>query len=120
MELSDTDRAAIRSIISNQLEAFQQDDASRAFSFASPEIQARFGTPDNFMRIVKTAYQPVCRPRSVMFEAMTTIEGVPTQQVLLLDPEGKLVRALYLMQQQLNKTWRIAGCYLVLLEGEST
>lgn len=119
MEVTDNDLAAIRSVISGQLEAFQKDNDSGAFSFASPEIQAQFGTPATFMRMVRTAYQPVYRPRSVMFEDITTIQGLPTQKVLLLDEERKLVRALYLMQKQPDATWRIAGCYLVPVEGET-
>lgn len=120
MELTDSDRATIRFVISSQIEALQQDDAISAFSFASPDIKARFGTPDNFMRMVKTAYNAVYRPRSVIFESITTVQELPTQQVLLLDSQGKLVQALYLMQKQPESgAWKIAGCYLVLLEGES-
>ncbi|MEP0749413.1 MULTISPECIES: DUF4864 domain-containing protein [unclassified Coleofasciculus] len=119
MEVTDSDRLIIRSVISNQLEAFQKDDAEGAFSFASSEIQAQFGTPDNFLRMVKAAYQPVHRPRSVMFENMTTIEGFPAQQVLLLDREGNLIRALYLMKKQSQGKWKITGCYLVPVKGET-
>ncbi len=119
MEVTDNDLAAIRSVISGQLEAFQKDNATGAFSFASPEIQVTFCTPDNFMRMVRTAYQPVYRPRSVMFEDITTIQGFPAQKVLLLNEDGRLVRALYLMQKQSDGSWRIAGCYLVPVEGET-
>ena len=119
MEITDSDRLTIRAVISSQLEAFQKDDAEGAFSFASSEIQAQFGTPDNFLRMVKAAYQPVYRPRSVMFENMTTIEGFPAQQVLLLDRDGNLVRALYLMKKQSNGKWKISGCYLVPVKGET-
>ncbi len=119
MEVNDTDKAAVRSVISGQLEAFEKDNAIGAFSFASQEIQALFGTPANFMRMVRTTYRPVYRPRSVMFEDITTIEGFPTQKVLLLNEDARLVRALYLMQKQPDGTWRIAGCYLVPVEGET-
>ena len=119
MEITDSDRLTIRAVISSQLEAFQKDDAEGAFSFASSEIQAQFGTPDNFLRMVKAAYQPVYRPRSVMFENMTTIEGFPAQQVLLLDRDGNLIRALYLMKKQSNGKWKISGCYLVPVKGET-
>lgn len=116
MEVTDTDRTAIRSIIEGQLEAFQRDDAIGAFAFASPGIQMQFGTPENFMRMVTTAYQAVYRPRSVLFEDITTINGALTQPVLLLDSSGVPVRALYLME--FDGTWRINGCYLVPIEGQ--
>jgi hypothetical protein len=115
MEVTDTDRAAIRSVIERQLEAFQKDDATGAFAFASPGIQTQFGTPENFMRMVTTSYQAVYRPRSVLFEDITTISGALTQPVLLLDSSGVPVRALYLMEKQSDGTWRINGCYLVPL-----
>ncbi|MBD2100815.1 DUF4864 domain-containing protein [Leptolyngbya sp. FACHB-261] len=113
MPITDADRAAIRSVIQGQLEAFGRDDSAAAFAFASPEIQDQFRTPGNFIRMVKTAYQPVYRPRSVLFEDLTLMQGFPTQQVLLLSAEGKLVMALYLMQKQINGGWRIAGCQLM-------
>jgi hypothetical protein len=116
MEVTDTDRTVIRSVIERQLQAFKNDDASGAFCFASPEIQAQFGTPENFMQMVTSNYQAVYRPRSVLFENMTTIQGSWTQPVLLLDPEGIPVRALYLMQKQPDGTWRINGCYLVTID----
>lgn len=109
----DHDRNAIRLVISQQLDGFQKDDAQQAFSYASPAIQAQFGTPENFIEMVKTAYPPVYRPRSVLFSDLTTLEGYPTQQVILMDESGQLVRALYLMHQLANGMWRIAGCYLV-------
>jgi hypothetical protein len=48
------------------------------------------------------------------------MRGILTQPVLLLDPEGVLMRALYLMEKQPDGTWRINGCYLIPVEGETT
>lgn len=120
MEVTDTDRVAIRSVIERQLEAFQRDDAIGAFAFASPGIQAQFGTAKNFMAMVRASYQPVYRPRSVVFEDITTVEGIPAAQVLLLSPDGEPVMALYLMEKQLDGSWKINGCYLVPIKGETT
>jgi ketosteroid isomerase-like protein len=119
MQITDTDRAAIRSVIERQLIAFQKDDAVGAFAFASPGIKAQFKTPENFMRMIKTAYQPVYRPRSVLFEELTTVEGLPAQPVLLLGQDGVPVRAIYLMEKQPNGSWRINGCYLVPVESKT-
>ncbi|HEY9905388.1 MAG TPA: DUF4864 domain-containing protein [Candidatus Sericytochromatia bacterium] len=120
MEVTETDRSAIRSVIERQLQAFQNDDAIGAFAFASPGIQMQFVSPENFMHMVKTAYLAVYRPRSVLFEDLALMGGVLTQPVLLLDPEGTLMRALYLMEKQPDATWRIDGCYLVAGERETT
>lgn len=69
--------------------------------------------------MVRASYQPVYRPRSVVFEDITTVEGIPTQQVLLLSPDGEPVMALYLMEKQSDGTWKINGCYLVSIKGET-
>ena len=113
------DQKAIRTVIARQLEALRQDDAVGAFAFASPAIQQRFGTPEVFMSMVKTAYQPVYRPRYVAFKDLRILRGVPTQSVFLVGPDGVPVTALYLMQQQPNGAWKIDGRYLVSSKGEA-
>ena len=53
-----------------------------------PEIQAKFKTPERFLTMVRTSYQPVYRPRQVVFRDVTTLRGQPTQAVLLVGPDG--------------------------------
>jgi hypothetical protein len=118
MEITDSDRIAIRLTIEQQLQAFQHDDAEEAFALASPEIQLQFQTPENFIKMVKIGYPSVYRPRSVLFENITKIQGNITQLVLLLGQDGVPVRALYLMEKQLRGTWKINGCFLVPVEAE--
>lgn len=118
MKDSDRDQEAIRSVIEQQLQAFQQDNASAAFSFASPGIRAKFGTPQDFLRMVQVTYPSVYRPRSVMFERLGLVNGLLAQELLLLDPAGKLVRALYVMEKQPDGSWKIGGCYLVPVEAD--
>lgn len=119
MTANNTDRDAIRSVIQQQLQAFQKDDAEGAFAFASPEIRAKFGTARNFFQAIKTSYAAVYRPRSVMFEKLVAVQGVPTQEVILLAPDGELVKALYLMEKQPDGTWKISGCFLLPVPGQS-
>ncbi|MGJ3249018.1 MAG: DUF4864 domain-containing protein [Elainellaceae cyanobacterium] len=118
MELTDTDRAVIRAVIEQQLEAFQADDANTAFSFASPGIQSQFGSPEQFMEMVKSSYLPVYRPRSVMFEGIITIEGRLAQRVIVMGADGNLMSAYYVMEKQPDAGWRINGCILMPLEGQ--
>ncbi|MBE9208110.1 DUF4864 domain-containing protein [Nostoc sp. LEGE 06077] len=118
MEINDSDSIAIRSVIEGQLAAFLKDDAKVAFTFASPGIQEQFQSPESFMRMVMVNYPAVYRPRSVVFEKITTIQDNITQPVLLLSPHGVPLRALYFMEQQLDDTWRINGCILVSVEAE--
>lgn len=109
----------IRALIQRQLEAFQQDDAEAAFAFASPGIQAQFGTPENFMQMVKIGYAPVYRPRAVIFADLMIIEEMPAQIVMLMGADEELVEAVYLMQQQPEGEWRIHGCFLAPVSGQT-
>ncbi|WAL60323.1 DUF4864 domain-containing protein [Thermocoleostomius sinensis] len=116
--LPSTDRQAIRAIIERQLAAFQRDDATEAFTFASPGIQAQFGTAKAFMRMVRLGYPAVYRPRAIVFQELTTVEAMPAQKVLLMGPEGTIVMAVYLMQQQPDDSWRIHGCFLMPVDDQ--
>jgi hypothetical protein len=51
--LSDTDKISIKTVVSSQLQAFTEDDAIEAFSYASPKIQSIFRNADNFIAMVK-------------------------------------------------------------------
>ncbi len=94
-------------------------DAVAAFAHAAPEIKRKFGTPETFMRMVRTAYRPVYRPRVVEFRDVVMIDGVPVQRVDLVGPAGKSVIALYPMERQTDGGWKTAGCYLVRAPGEN-
>ncbi len=110
--LSAGDRAAMVSVIERQLDAFQRDAAMEAFQYASPTIQRMFGDPATFMTMVRTGYAAIYRPQSVEFtEAAVTSRG-PAQRVLLVGPDGRLVRATYFMQRQPDGSWRINGVTL--------
>ncbi|MEM0980237.1 MAG: DUF4864 domain-containing protein [Cyanobacteria bacterium P01_H01_bin.58] len=118
-ELSTQDISTIQSVISEQLAAFQSEDAETAFSYASPDIQQRFQTPQQFMSMVQATYTPVYQSQSANFEAIEIVQGQPVQAVTLLGPAGEWVTAYYQMERQTDKTWRIAGCVLVPLEGQT-
>ena len=111
--LEAADRQAIRSVIEAQLAAFQADDGTTAFGFASPAIQEMFGDPATFLAMVRTGYMPVYRPREVRFERLILHQGEPVQLVLLVGPDLEVVTAYYAMQKQPDGSWRINGCFLV-------
>lgn len=117
-DITQADSQAIRQVIEQQITAFQQNNVLVAFSQAAPGIQRQFGTAENFARMVEAAYPTVYRPRSVVFEALLKIDGLPSQQVMLMDQDGQLIRATYMMQQQPRGDWKIAGCYLTPMGDE--
>ena len=112
--LSTSDRAAIRAVIEQQLEAFQRDDAEAAFALAAPGIQQTFRTAERFLVMVKRGYQPVYRPRSVEFREVHHLQDVgPVQSVYVEGLDGEAVIALYPMERQPDGSWLINGCHLV-------
>jgi hypothetical protein len=112
LDLAERDQTAIRTTIQSQLAAFQRDDGASAFTYAAPSIQQQFGTPANFMNMVRTGYDPVYRPREVEFHDIVALDGAPAQEVLVVDRTGVAYLAYYLMQQQADGRWLIKGCVL--------
>lgn len=111
-ELSDADRTAIRQTIASQMEAFKANDVDRAFSFATPSIQDRFGDASRFVAMVKRGYLPVYRPRQVEFTDLLEVRGKPTQRLVVIGPDNDVFSAYYMMEQQDDASWRISGVIL--------
>ncbi len=107
------DRQAIEQVIRDQLDAFGRDDARGAFAHASPDIQRMFGTPEKFIRMVRDHYEPVYRAGSVRFVRLDAIDRQWVQTVQLVDQEGHVWRALFTMNRQADKIWKVGGCQLV-------
>ena len=116
MYLSEYDKSEIRRIIETQLKALQKDNETEAFALASPKIQEQFGTPENFIKIVKDQYSAVYRPRAVMFRGFTTVNHFPAQILIIMDKEGNLTQVVYVMQHQRDRSWRIHGCFFVPID----
>ena len=107
--------AAIRAVISEQIAALEADDFARAFGFASPGIQAMFGTPERFGAMVREGYPMVWHPGAVRFADLETQDGRRLQRVLVTDAAG----ALHLLEYEMvpgDGGWRIDGVRLI--EGE--
>jgi hypothetical protein len=113
LALGEADRAAIRSVIEGQLDAFARDDAGGAWAHAAPGIQTLFPSRDRFMEMVRQGYPPVYRQRSRAFGAAEETPGGPTQAVRFVDREGAAWLAVYSLERQADGTWRISGCSLV-------
>ncbi len=119
-EAASGDATAIRGVIQGQLQAFQAGDGTAAFAFASPVLQQKFGTPQIFMQMVESGYDPVYRPREVEFQgAELQGEGV-IQKVLFVDRDGKAWLARYTMQRMDDGGWKINGVWLEALPDVST
>jgi hypothetical protein len=109
--VTDADAKAVRAVVEAQMKAFAADDAKRAFSYAAPNIHDMFGTPDNFLAMVKSAYPMVHRPSSVAFQRPELQDsGAVFQRVQITDSSGSSWVATYALDRQKDKSWRISGC----------
>lgn len=118
-EVAPADTKRIQAVVRDQLAAFAADDAARAFGHASAALQRQFGSADRFMAMVRTAYPVVYRPSSVAFLRPELTDGQWTQGVHLTDAQGARWLAVYVMQRDGGKGWRIGGCTLVPAPGRS-
>ena len=117
--VSAADARAVQLVVRAQLEAFADDNAALAFSFAAPSIKDMFGTPENFLEMVRTGYPVVYRPASVTFLKAKPEAREVVQPVQMTDGQGGSWLAVYRVQRQKDKSWRIAGCVLVAEPGKA-
>lgn len=118
--VSQADTKAVRAVVEAQLAAFAADDAKRAFSYAAPSIREMFQTPDRFMEMVRGGYPVVYRPAAVIFLNPVWVVGQLVQGVQLTDSEGGLWLAIYRLERQPDKSWRISGCDVQPSSGKMT
>jgi hypothetical protein len=123
--LPESEARAVRAIVQAQLDAFAADDAERAFSYASAPVQAQFGNPSRFMEMVLGGYPMVVRPAAISFfqpetdDAPTARASSVRQVVQLRDREGRLWKAVYLLERSAGEDWRISGCVVAADDGRS-
>ncbi len=108
--LTPQDEKQILAVVRSQLDAFAQDDAAKAFSYAAPNIQRMMGTPQHFMEMVRNQYEVVYRPASATFLKPTGVANEAVLKVQLTDGGGDPWIAIYTLQKQKSKLWRITGC----------
>ncbi len=115
--LSVKDEQAVQTVVQSQLAAFAKDDADKAFSYAAPELRKNIGSSSAFMAMVKNSYPVVYRPASVAFLKPESSGDDVIQRVQMLDASGASWLAVYSLQRQKDKTWRISGCAVVENKG---
>lgn len=111
--VSAADSRAVRAVVEAQLKALADDQAEQAFSYAAPAIRQQFGDAQIFMAMVRQSYGMLIRPSAVSYFRPEGGGGVITQVVQFRDAEGRLWRAVYELQRQRDKRWRITGCAVV-------
>lgn len=109
--VSDT---AIREVISQQLNAINNDDGQAAFAIASPNIQTMFGSPATFMSMVERGYPQIYRSRSHRFLNIDDSSGTLQQRVLVEGETGSVIVRYEMIE--IDGRWRINGCIIEKVE----
>ena len=112
MYISENDKAAIRQIIEQQLQALQTNDAEIVLSLMSPSIQGKF-EPRDFMAMVQNKYHAIIKPRSIMFRGFTLVNNFPALISMIMDQRGELIQVIFVVQHQQDYSWRIHGYELL-------
>lgn len=102
----------IQSTITSQIEAFDQGDAVKAESFASPGIKTLFPDASSFFGMVQRSYAPLIHPRSTHFEPTVTAPEGTVQHVTIVAADGIVWTAVYSLER-VDGRWVISGCVLV-------
>jgi hypothetical protein len=108
--LDEPEATKVREVIVAQLSALALDDADKAFETATPAVRAAIGSSNRFLAMVRGAYPMVYRPASVQFHKPEEEDGSVLQLVEIRDGDDKSWLALFALEQQPDKTWRISGC----------
>ena len=99
---------AARAVIQSQLDAFQSEAVGTAYTFAAPNIQRMFPTPEVFGRMVRNGYPMVWDPAETDFlSAEPRGDGI-VQRLRIVDQAGVPYIAEYIMRE-VDGEWRIAG-----------
>ncbi len=102
----------IEQTIQSQIDAFQVDDFSTAFTYASPTIKKLFGSAQRFGSMVKNGYPMVWRPTDVQFLELRRQGPFLFQKVLVRDAQG----APHVLEYNMIETdqgWQIDGVQLL-------
>ncbi|MEL6927646.1 MAG: DUF4864 domain-containing protein [Cyanobacteria bacterium J06600_6] len=108
MYISESDKSLIRQLIEQQLQAFKANDSETAFALTSPKIQSSC-TPHNFIQELSAEYSAIVHSRSIVFQDFTLVKNFPALVSMVMDQEGKLKKAIFVVQHQQDYTWRVHG-----------
>ena len=111
------DEKSIRAVVEGQLAALAKDDATKAFSYAAPNVRKAIGTASRFLSMVQNDYPVVYRPASVAFLKPEADGDEVVQRVQMQDASGNAWLAIYSLQRQKGNLWRITGCAVIENKG---
>ena len=107
-----------QSIIESQIQAFLDENAELAYSYAAPLIKMKFNNPLEFMSMVKNYYEPVYNPKQFYFIDARYFEGAIYHQLQVISQQDESFLATYSLIQDEGK-WKISGCAVYPMQKQS-
>ena len=105
-------------IIQSQIQAFLDENAELAYSYAAPLIKMKFNNPLEFMSMVKNYYEPVYNPKQFYFIDARYFEGAIYHQLQIISQQDESFLATYSLIQDGGK-WKISGCAVYPMQKQS-
>ena len=105
-------------IIESQIQAFLDENAELAYSYAAPLIKMKFNNPLEFMSMVKNYYEPVYNPKQFYFIDARYFEGAIYHQLQVVSQQDESFLATYSLIQDEGK-WKISGCAVYPMQKQS-
>ena len=105
-------------IIESQIQAFLDENAELAYSYAAPLIKMKFNNPLEFMSMVKNYYEPVYNPKQFYFIDARYFEGAVYHQLQVISQQNESFLATYSLIQDEGK-WKISGCAVYPMQKQS-
>ena len=105
-------------IIESQIQAFLDENAELAYSYAAPLIKMKFNNPLEFMSMVKNYYEPVYNPKQFYFIDARYFEGAIYHQLQIISQQDESFLATYSLIQDEGK-WKISGCAVYPMQKQS-
>jgi ketosteroid isomerase-like protein len=116
---ADDAKADVQAVVEAQVAALAAGDAEAAFSYATPDIQKRFGSPRNFLAMVQLSYSALIEAELFEVEAVAAEGGHGAVRAHVIGKDGRAFKAIYPLLRQPDGAWRIDGCYLQTTDGRS-
>ena len=107
-----------QSVIESQIQAFLDENAELAYSFAAPLIKMKFTNPFEFMSMVKNYYEPVYNPKQFYFLEAKYYEGAIYHQLQVISQKNESFLATYSLIQDEGR-WKISGCAVYPMQNQS-
>ena len=107
-----------QSIIESQIQAFLDENAELAYSYAARLIKMKFNSPQEFMYMVRNYYEPVYNPKQFQFLDAKYFEGAIFHQLQVISQKNESFLATYSLIQDEGK-WKISGCAVYPMQKQS-